>query len=83
MISCSEYDYIEIICMHHYPIILTLKSGEAVEGIALDTQYNAQREECIKVNCDGNEKLVVLESISLLDVTVANPHLKHLAFSEN
>ncbi|HFU74774.1 MAG TPA: transcriptional antiterminator, partial [Arcobacter sp.] len=27
MISCHQYDYIEIACMYHYPVALTLKSG--------------------------------------------------------
>ncbi len=80
MISCSEYDYIEIVCMYRYPIKLTMKSGMAVEGMALDTQRNESREECIKVNVNGTENLVELDSISKLEVCVENPHFKEVSF---
>jgi len=49
MISCHLYDYIEIACMHQYPVKLTMKNGEIFECTALDTRYNAAKEECIKV----------------------------------
>ena len=68
MISCSDYDYIEIVCMHRYPIKLTLRSGEQVEGVALDTQRNQDKEECIKLSVSGQEQLVVLTGITELEV---------------
>lgn len=37
MLGCSEYGYIEIVCMQRYPIKLTMKTGEVFKGIALDT----------------------------------------------
>ncbi|MDF5463594.1 Rho-binding antiterminator, partial [Vibrio parahaemolyticus] len=49
MISCNDYDYIEIACTYQYPIILTLKSGEIIHCSAKDTSLNNEREECIKV----------------------------------
>lgn len=76
MISCNQHDYIEIVCMYHYPIKLTLKSGEIIQGIALDTQRNEQRDECIKID----EHLVVLEGIKILEVMVENPHLQKVTF---
>ena len=80
MISCNQYDYIEIVCMHQYPIKLTLKSGEAIQGIALDTQRNDRRDECIKMSIDGVEQLVILEQIKNLEIMVENPHLKEVSF---
>lgn len=80
MISCNQHDYIEIVCMYHYPIKLTLKSGDIIEGIALDTQRNDQRDECIKIDIEGVEKLVVLEEIKVLEVMVENPHLQKVTF---
>lgn len=38
MISCEQHDYIEIVCTFNYPIKLMMKSGQVIEGIALDTQ---------------------------------------------
>ncbi|WP_246747355.1 Rho-binding antiterminator, partial [Vibrio cholerae] len=28
MVSCSQYDYIELACLFHLPVKLTMKSGE-------------------------------------------------------
>lgn len=80
MISCNQHDYIEIVCMYHYPIKLTLKSGDIIEGIALDTQRNDQRDECIKIAMECVEQLVVLEEIKILEVSVENPHLQKVTF---
>ena len=80
MISCNEYDYIEIVCMHRYPIKITLKTGEVIECTALDTQRNEAREECMKVNVDGTQTNVVLDSISKLAITIENPHFKEVFF---
>lgn len=80
MISCNQHDYIEIVCMYHYPIKLTLTSGDIVEGIAQDTQRNDQRDECIKIEIEGVERLVVLEEIKTMEVLVANPHLQKVTF---
>ncbi|MEG3693144.1 Rho-binding antiterminator [Vibrio coralliirubri] len=80
MISCNDYDYIEIVCMHRYPIKLTLKSGEQIECVGLDTQRNDSREECIKVSIQGGQQLVVLTQIATLDVCVDNPHFQHVSF---
>ncbi len=80
MISCSDYDYIEIVCMHRYPILLHLKSGHEVIGIAMDTARNNQREECILIEADGNPSLIKLDDIARLDVRVENPHFKTKSF---
>lgn len=80
MISCNQHDYIEIACMYHYPIKLTLKSGEVIQGTALDTQRNGMKEECIKIESEAVAQLVVLENISSLEVMVTNPHLQRVSF---
>lgn len=84
MISCSEYDYIEIVCIYRYPVRLTLKSGEIIEAVALDTQRNSSRQECIKVGReDEDSMLIVLDSIVKMEVCVENPHFKEITFSSH
>lgn len=80
MMKCEQYDYIEIVCMHRYPIKLTLKSGIEINGVGLDTQRNTNREECIKVAIDDRISLVVLDTILTLEVTVDNPHFQNVTF---
>jgi len=66
--------------MHRYPIKLTLKSGVEVQGKAIDTQRNEAREECMKMTIDGELRLLVLDTILILEVTVDNPHFKQVRF---
>lgn len=80
MISCNQHDYIEIVCMYRYPIKLTLRSGDIIQGIALDTQRNDQRDECIKIDIKGVEQLVVLQEIKMLEVIVENSHFRFVEF---
>jgi len=54
MISCHLYDYIEIACMHQYPVKLTMKNGKVFECTALDTKYNDAKQECIKVRLNNS-----------------------------
>ncbi len=82
MISCNEYDYIEIACMYRYPIKLTLKSGEVLECVALDTARNDSRQECIKVEQNGEHTLIELDTLASLDVLVTNPHFQSVSFSQ-
>ena len=81
MISCAHYDYIEIACMYHYEIRLTLKSGEIIEGIALDTARNVSLEECIKIKTDQTENLVILNHIVTLEALINNPHFQTISFA--
>lgn len=81
MISCNEHDYVEIACMYRYPIKLTMKTGEVIECTALDTQYNAASEECIKVSVGGTESEIIIDKISKLEVCIENPHFKQVCFS--
>ncbi|MEN0036992.1 MAG: Rho-binding antiterminator [Cellvibrio sp.] len=81
MISCNQHDYIEIVCMYHYPLKLTLKSGDVIEGVAQDTQRNDNRDECIKITTEAGEQLVVLSDLKKMEVQVENPHLKAVEFS--
>jgi Rho-binding antiterminator len=80
MISCDHHDYIEIACTYRYPIKLTMKSGNVIQGIALNTAFNAGRDECIRVDLKGTEKLVVLDDISTLEACVDNPHFHTVTF---
>ena len=81
MISCESYDFVEIACMYRYPVKLTIKSAAAIEGVAIDTQRNELKEECIKVNIDDESTmLIVLNDILKLEVLVDNPHFSEVMF---
>ena len=81
MISCNQHDYIEIACLFRYPIKLIMKDTTVIKCQALDTQYNETKQECIKVESEGVESLVVLDNIVILEVCVDNPHFKTVSFN--
>lgn len=80
MISCSDYDYIEIACMCRYPVKLTMKVGQPLEGIALDTARDEINNECLKLNVKETDILVILDEINKLEVLVENPHFSEVVF---
>jgi len=80
MISCNQYDYIEIVCLYQYEILLTLKSGESIQGIAIDTKRDDDKQECILINLDSGSKLVVLDELVSLEVLTQNPKFKMVTF---
>ena len=83
MISCEEYDYIEIACLFRYLIKITMYDGKELKGVARDTRRNSENEECVLVSIDDTgdtEELVVLEDILKLEACVANPHFAEVIF---
>lgn len=44
---CDQHDYLEIACTYRLHVRLALRSGERVEGLAVDTGYSADRRECL------------------------------------
>ncbi|WP_305405231.1 Rho-binding antiterminator [Photobacterium leiognathi] len=80
MISCHQHDYIEIACMLHLNISLTYRNGETVTGIAQDTCYNAQREECIELRVDNAVSTIVLDHLASMHANTANPHFDTIDF---
>ena len=49
-------------------------------GTARDTAWNADREECIKIESEQRELLVILDTISSMRVTTENPHIDYVSF---
>lgn len=81
MITCHQYDYIEIACMYRYQVRLTFKSGDHTDGIALDTAKNEAKQECLKLQTDHGQILVELEELEVLTAITPNPHFTQVRFS--
>jgi Rho-binding antiterminator len=81
MISCQQYDYIEIACMYQFDVIITLMSGETITATALDTKRNAANLECIAIKQSGDITLVELNQILSLEALKANPHFDKITFN--
>ncbi|WP_114766852.1 Rho-binding antiterminator [Vibrio rhodolitus] len=82
MISCSQYDYLEIACLYHFPVKLTLLDGQELSGIACDTGYNALKQECLIVEVEGSREYVVTDNLKSLQVTLDNPHFSFVELKQ-
>jgi len=78
--KCDDYDYIEIACMHHYPLRLKLRQNLEVEGIALDTHIDDRRQECLKLRTGTDIESIVLDDIKTITVCIDNPHFQTILF---
>ena len=81
MMSCEQHDYLEIACLYHYEIRLTLTTGKHITGIALDTCRNENKEECLKLNTGQQIHLLPLPDLVSMTATRPNPHFQHIDFS--
>ncbi|SKA55281.1 Rho-binding antiterminator [Photobacterium toruni] len=80
MLNCHHHDYIEIACMHNLNIDLTLNDGSHIIGIAHDTLYNQNREECIALVVDHQQQLIVLDDLVSITAITKNPHFDTIKF---
>jgi Rho-binding antiterminator len=80
MLSCEQYDYIEIACMHRYPVQLVLRSGQEISGTAVDTARNDQKQECVKLLVENENTLVVLDEVLEMMALAENPHFERVRF---
>lgn len=53
-IACARYDYIEIACMRHYELAVSLLSGDVVHGRAQTTRI-VNKEEFLALLCDDQQ----------------------------
>lgn len=82
IISCAQYDYFEIACMHHYEIELTLKNGEVLMGIAHNVKVIKEgetRKEILELILEKKViRTIELVEIHKMQAIKANPHFKEI-----
>lgn len=79
-ISCSLYDYIEIACLYKYRIQIHTINEEIYIGIAIDTKLDSQKNECIVIEYENMNKLIVLKDIKELKVLTKNAKFDEIKF---
>lgn len=82
MISCSQYDYIEIACLYGIAVELTLINGSSISGLALTTSYNQQKQECMEIEVGGDAVLVPTKQILAMTALCENPHFTQIEFTQ-
>jgi Rho-binding antiterminator len=81
MISCPQYDYIEIACLYKFPLEIQLINGTTLIGVAFDTKINQEGQECLILKCEHEEQLVIMKDIKTLKATMNNPHFNVIEFN--
>ncbi len=81
MVSCVDYDYVEIACLYRFHVRLQLSSGEQIDGHALDTKTDLARRECIEITQADTTTLVPIESIQKMHALTENKHFTTVRFS--
>nr|WP_319946324.1 Rho-binding antiterminator [Vibrio methylphosphonaticus] len=61
--------------------VTTQKKTYTVEGIAVDIQRNANKQECLKIRSGDHEMLIPLAHICRVDVLNDNPHLTSIVMA--
>ncbi|WP_070971843.1 Rho-binding antiterminator [Vibrio sonorensis] len=82
MISCSQYDYIELACVFHIQVRITTENGSVFEGIALDTGYNKQKKECLILQTNGQEAWFETDTLTEMQALTPNPHFTLVSFQQ-
>ena len=80
MISCANHDYIEIACMYRFEIRLVLKNGQVEQGKAFQTALNENKEECLVLETQAGNKLIVLQQVVSIEAVTDNPHFGKVDF---
>jgi len=68
--NCDLYDYLEIACMHAYPLRVELVDGGELQATALDTRTAPSKEEFLRVRDEQGEREIRLDQ--LLAITPLN-----------
>ncbi|MBU2898260.1 transcriptional antiterminator [Vibrio pectenicida] len=82
MISCSEYDYIEIACLYQIPIRLVTESAQVFEGKAKTTNYDDHRRECIVIETLCGDIQIPTETLVSMTALINNPHFREIVFQQ-
>ncbi len=80
MISCQQYDYIEIVCLYGYQVALTKLNGDVLHGKAVTTGLNDQKQEYLLLGTAQGEVKVLLDELAKMAVKTANPHVTEVIF---
>lgn len=81
MISCHIHDYVEIACMYRIEVKLALKNNQTIQGVAMQTAYSDNKEECIVIKTKRGDEQVVLDQVVSMEAITKNSHFNKVNFN--
>lgn len=79
-ISCDLYDYIEIACLHHYDVTVSLDDGRMITGRATTTRAGTDKVEYFVISVDGELTEVPMHLLSRLETNTPAASFTHVDF---
>jgi len=83
MLACHLHDYIELICLHRYTVLLTLNNGQYITGVFHNTGFSDTpiKQEVIYGKLkNGHEIEVILTDIKSIEVLNENAQFSIVHF---
>ncbi|MCK9609289.1 MAG: Rho-binding antiterminator [Methylomonas sp.] len=78
-IACDLHDYIEIACLYHYQVVLTLRDQQTIEGKAIDTLTSTEKREYLIID-NGQKQQIELNQLKKLQVLTPNAQFTEVIF---
>jgi len=78
-IACDLHDYIEIACMYHYQVKLTLKDQTSIEGKAIDILIGSDKREYLVIDT-GQKQQIELNQLKKLQVLTPKAQFSEVSF---
>jgi len=80
MISCANHDFIEIACLYHLQLRVTLDDLSQTEGQAQTTKTSPDKKEYLVLSSTNHPLEVELEKIKSIRALTPNPHFQQIDF---
>ena len=80
MLSCAIHDYIEIACLYHYRIQITLIDSETIQGEAMTTRISTNKKEYLLIQHASAQQEIELDNIKSMQALTHNPHFDKIDF---
>lgn len=81
-ISCGDYDYIEIACMHRYDVRLVLADGATLFGRAVNTRTAENKQEYFGISVEGVLTEVPMNQLVRMTTTTPGASFDQIVFAE-
>jgi Transcriptional antiterminator len=78
-VACDLHDFIEIACMYHYQVKLTLKDQTSIEGKAIDTLISSDKREYLVIDT-GQKQQIELNQLRKLQVLTPKAQFTEVSF---
>lgn len=79
MISCQQYDYIELACLKRLKVTIEMKDGDVVRGRCENTAI-VDKQECLVLEQESQAVTVLLAEITSISADTDNPYFTTLRF---